>query len=133
MPSLAKLVIVGIFEDDSRAVSRNKGLPMRSGTWFGRLWSRLGASVVQDVPPGLEECESCREVNCTQERWLTCARRLAAMAEYEGASYQATPSMAGQSDVMPSIEAADDAQTESAEAETDESSDPRKRVSSSGD
>ena len=53
---------------------------MRSDSWFGKFWSRLREGVVQDVPPSLEECEACREVDCTQERWLTCERRLAVEA-----------------------------------------------------
>jgi len=32
--------------------------------------------VVQDVPPGLEQCETCREVDCSQERWASCEHRL---------------------------------------------------------
>ncbi len=51
---------------------------MRSRSWFGRFWTRLRAGLVQDVPPSLEECETCREVDCTQERWLQCEKRLAA-------------------------------------------------------
>ena len=53
---------------------------MRSDNWFGRFWTRLRSGVVQDVPPNLEECETCREVDCTQERWLQCEKRLAAEA-----------------------------------------------------
>ena len=53
---------------------------MRSESWFGRLWTRFGSGLVQDVPPALEECETCREVDCTQERWLYCERRLEAEA-----------------------------------------------------
>jgi hypothetical protein len=51
---------------------------MASENRFGKFWTRLWSSVVQDVPPALEECETCREVDCTQERWLHCERRLAA-------------------------------------------------------
>ena len=49
---------------------------MHFDTWFGKLWTRFRAGVVQDVPPGLEECEACRELECTQERWLNCEKRL---------------------------------------------------------
>ena len=31
---------------------------------------------MQDVPANLEQCESCREVDCTQERWESCRQRL---------------------------------------------------------
>ena len=53
---------------------------MRSPSWFGKLWKRLAGEVVQDVPPSLEQCESCREVDCTQERWESCQHRLATEA-----------------------------------------------------
>jgi len=53
---------------------------MRSQSWFGKLWQRLSAGVVQDVPPRLDACEACREVDCTQERWESCERRLATEA-----------------------------------------------------
>ncbi len=43
---------------------------------FGRFWARLWSGVVADLPASLEECESCRVVDCTQERWLRCERRL---------------------------------------------------------
>jgi hypothetical protein len=55
---------------------------MRSENWLGRFWSRLHAGMVQDVPPSLEECETCREVDCTQERWEACERRLATEATH---------------------------------------------------
>ena len=44
--------------------------------WLGRIWRRAVASLIEDVPPSLEECEVCRVVDCTQERWLVCAKRL---------------------------------------------------------
>lgn len=53
---------------------------MGSENWFGRLWARLRSGVIQDVPPGLEACECCREINCTQQRWETCEHRLATEA-----------------------------------------------------
>jgi hypothetical protein len=55
--------------------------PRRRETWFGKLWKRVKAGVVTDVPPSLDACESCREVDCPQERWLTCPTRLAVEAE----------------------------------------------------
>jgi hypothetical protein len=53
---------------------------VRSPSRLGKLWKRLGAGVVEDVPPSLEECEACRELECTQERWASCERRLATEA-----------------------------------------------------
>ena len=50
-------------------------------TWFGKFWNRLKAGIVADVPPSLDACETCREVDCTQERWSTCVTRLAVEAE----------------------------------------------------
>jgi hypothetical protein len=53
---------------------------MRSPSWFAKFWKRVSTGVVQDVPADLEACEDCREIECTQERWQTCPRRLAAEA-----------------------------------------------------
>jgi hypothetical protein len=54
---------------------------MLTGSWFSRFWTRLRERVIQDVPASLEQCESCRAIDCVQERWQTCARRLASEAE----------------------------------------------------
>jgi hypothetical protein len=74
---------------------------MRSDNWFRKFWTRLGAGVVQDVPPALEECETCREVGCTQERWLKCERRLGT----EATSFAITGVVAseGRSDELPAL------------------------------
>ena len=69
MAKTDELVIAMGFGDAIRVVTRNTIFPMRSNSWFGKFWTRLRTEVVQDVPPSLEECESCREVSCTQERW----------------------------------------------------------------
>jgi hypothetical protein len=53
---------------------------MPLGTVLGKMWSRLRAALVQDVPPSMEACESCRELECTQAMWRTCAQRLATEA-----------------------------------------------------
>ena len=79
---------------------------MRSDTWLGRFWSRLHAGVVQDVPVSLEECEMCREVECTQERWDRCERRLAAEAAHLGRMVGST----GKTDEMPRVNAPGPAQ-----------------------
>ena len=42
------------------------------------FWKRVADGVVQDVPPSLDGCETCRELECTQERWESCELRLAA-------------------------------------------------------
>jgi hypothetical protein len=106
---------------------------MRSASWIGRFWTRLRAEFIQDVPPSLEECETCREVECTQERWLSCARRLAAEAECSGAGDYVMPSVTGRTDEMPGIYATDGAQDQPTENETAESGDQNKRLSSSGE
>ena len=108
---------------------------MHSNSWFGRFWTRVKAEVIQDVPPSLEECESCREVNCTQERWLTCARRLAAEAEAQprdDGNYF-TPSVTGRTDEMPGIFASESPQNQATEDASAESGDQHKRLSSTGD
>lgn len=106
---------------------------MRSNSWFGRFWTRLKSEVIQDVPPSLDECESCREANCTQERWLTCARRLATEEDQRYAREDYVPSVTGRTDEMPGIFEADNPQDQPAENETAEDGCQRKRISSSGD
>jgi hypothetical protein len=108
---------------------------MHSNSWFDRFWTRVKAEVIQDVPPSLEECESCREVNCTQERWLTCARRLAAEAEAQPRDIGDffTPSVTGRTDEMPGIYAMDSSQNQTTEDRTTESGDHCKIGSSSSD
>jgi predicted hotdog family 3-hydroxylacyl-ACP dehydratase len=49
---------------------------MRSSSWLAKFWKRLSTGIVQDVPARLEACEACREIECTQERWESCQRRL---------------------------------------------------------
>lgn len=55
---------------------------MRFTSWFGKLLNRLSSCVVQDVPAGLDGCEMCRETGCTQGRWESCERRIAAEAAH---------------------------------------------------
>jgi hypothetical protein len=128
-----ELVIGVSFGDDISVVTRNTSFPVRPNSWFGRFWTRLKSGVIQDVPPGLEECELCREVDCTQERWLSCARRLAATAEQTFTGEDYVPSVTGRTDEMPGIYATDNPQDPPTEDETAQSGDQHKRVSSSGD
>ena len=104
-----------------------------SSTWMSRLWSRIKGGVIQDVPPSLEACESCREADCSQERWLSCARRLATEAECCGVSDRCLPSPTGRTDEMPGLITEDSPQAQPAEAEIPECCVQRKRASSSGD
>ena len=94
---------------------------MRSESWIGKVWTRLRAGVVQDVPAGLEECEACREVDCTQERWLTCERRL----RTEAASLAASGLGTGRTDELPRMPASE--QPAAAPAESEEIADYAKR------
>lgn len=65
---------------------------MRFSSWLGKFWKRLSTGVVQDVPAHLDECEDCREIDCTQERWESCERRLATeAAEAQGRLGESTP------------------------------------------
>jgi hypothetical protein len=75
---------------------------MRSDNWLGRIWSRFHTSVVQDVPPSLEACESCREVDCSQERWEACEHRLAAEAAHP-ASAHSNPAKTGERPPLPGL------------------------------
>jgi len=128
-----ELVIAVSFGDDSCVVTRNMSSSARPNSWFGRFWTRLRNEVIQDVPPSLEECETCREANCTQERWLTCARRLATEAEHSYAADGVMPSVTGRTDEMPGIFETNNPQYQPTENETAEGGCQRKRVSSSGD
>ena len=133
MANTSELVIGMGFEDDIRVVTRNTIFPMRSNSWYGKLWARLSAEVVQDVPPSLEECESCREVRCTQERWLTCARRLATEAEQIYARDAIVPSVTGRPAEMPGIFATDGPQNQRTENQATEGGGHSRAGSSSGD
>lgn len=59
----------------------HKPLTPRFASWLGRAWTGLRESVIQDVPASLEQCESCRVIDCSQVHWQSCARRLATEAE----------------------------------------------------
>jgi hypothetical protein len=47
--------------------------------WLVRAWTRLASAIVQDLPAMLNECESCRETDCTRRRWELCRRRQEAL------------------------------------------------------
>jgi hypothetical protein len=128
-----ELVNAGVFGDHDRAATRKTSFSMRPDSWFGKFWTRIKTGVVQDVPPSLEECEACREVNCTQERWLTCPRRLASMHEGDAVQYFPMPSATGRTDEMPGLGTSDSPQNQPAESETFEGCARRKKISSSGD
>ncbi len=106
---------------------------MQSDTWLGRIWTRIKVGVVQDVPPSIEECECCREVDCTQERWLNCARRIGIKAELDTADGETAPSVTGRTDEMPGVYTVEDSPVASEENEAAESVGRRKSISSSGD
>ena len=54
-------------------------MPLRS--WLSSKWVRIQGSIVSDVPLSLDECEDCRQLDCSQVKWLSCPRRLAGEAE----------------------------------------------------
>ena len=95
--------------------------PMHSENWLGKFCSRLWAGIVQDVPASLEECEACREVDCNQERWLTCERRLAA----ETSSLAGSGTSTGRTDEVPGVSATE--QPRPASEESEEASDYARR------
>ena len=81
--------------------------------WLGSLWTRFQREIIEDVPPCLEACESCRETDCTEARWMTCAKRLAGEAERVHAFELGAPAnpddmLDVSSDEMPAAENADE-------------------------
>jgi len=96
---------------------------MRSESTFSLFWARLRAGVVQDVPPSLEECETCREVECTQERWLACERRMVA----DTASLAGSTARTGD---LPAILTEQDQETASDENGQDSDYGKRRKLSS---
>jgi len=106
---------------------------MQPGTWIGKFWTRIKSGIIQDVPPSLEQCETCREVNCTHERWSSCASRLAVEAEHYESLGVLAPSATGRTNEMPGVFDADETQTRPSDTATkDPCCDQRKRASSSG-
>jgi hypothetical protein len=63
------------------------------------MWTRLWSGVIEDVPANLEECESCRELDCTQERWETCEKRIVT----ETASLGLTGNVARTGELLPRV------------------------------
>ncbi len=55
---------------------------MQSDKWSDKVWAGIRARFIQNVPPSLDACESCRDVDCTQARWLRCEGRLAVEASH---------------------------------------------------
>lgn len=50
-------------------------------TIFDRGWRFLMDQLIQEVPESIAVCEfDCRETDCEFERWVSCERRLQAMA-----------------------------------------------------
>jgi len=101
---------------------------MRSDTWLGKFWTRLRMGVVQDVPPSLDECQSCHEIECSQERWLACENRLAT----ETARLSEGPS-SGRSEELPGVSTTHEspaAPAENAESADDDSYVRRRKLSS---
>lgn len=67
--------------------------------WLGKLWTRLWSGVIEDVPASLEQCESCRELDCTQERWERCEKRIAT----EAASLAMSGNVARTGELLPRV------------------------------
>jgi hypothetical protein len=76
----------------------NHASPSSLSNW----WRRLCSSIVQDLPLGLDYCESCREIDCSPERWEHCAARLAYAAEVAGLGE--SPPQVARTDEMPAVE-----------------------------
>lgn len=42
-----------------------------------QLLRRTGGGIIQDIPPELDVCESCRKPICYQDEWIVCENRIA--------------------------------------------------------
>ncbi len=62
-----------------RANACDQDAPSSTQSWIGRAWAQLTAAIVQDLPAILNECESCRETDCTRRQWELCPRRQRAL------------------------------------------------------
>jgi hypothetical protein len=85
---------------------------MRRETRLGKLLTRLKAGIVADVPPSIDACEACREVDCTEERWRICPARLELEAER-------LKELAAKAAPAPSLEAFDQATPRTVPAKLD--------------
>ena len=93
---------------------------MAVGLSLAALWARVKNELVGDVPSNLAGCEVCREVDCTQSRWRTCSKRLAAEAEWFAEDGAAAPQVAESgemseisADVVPQVAVAESLTSES--------------------
>jgi len=58
-------------------VAQPAGEPSMIRTALLRLWNRLAAAVVGEVPPVIAACEfDCRREQCPADAWERCERRL---------------------------------------------------------
>ena len=48
----------------------------RVTSFFQRMFQRLSRLIIEDVPPEIDACETCRETECTEERFETCENRI---------------------------------------------------------
>ena len=53
------------------------------GRLIDRLRSWISRHIAADCPPELDECESCREVNCTVGMASKCERRRVCVGEVD--------------------------------------------------
>lgn len=77
----------GIVRPDVNAAGKKR---QRGRGRFGERWidwdrvrkvrARVAAAIVQDCPPELDACESCRVPDCTRARAETCERRRTTIA-----------------------------------------------------
>jgi hypothetical protein len=44
---------------------------------INQAFGRVKASIIQDCPPELIECQVCGKPECSSEEWLNCEKRLA--------------------------------------------------------
>jgi hypothetical protein len=44
--------------------------------WFRGLYNKVKDSILQDCPSDIYACEICDDLDCTNEKWLSCPIRL---------------------------------------------------------
>jgi len=41
------------------------------------MLQRIGGCIARDAPPDIAACEICRKIQCANDEWIVCERRIA--------------------------------------------------------